>query len=1329
MTKVLLLLVLILAARESSAGIKVVYDFVDHFTDARIVNAMNAGAGSSKAGGVQKRSLGLHPITGETTATYEVSLPQIKPDERLILVMSAGISDGIKLDEPEHPFDGVSFAVRVDGNERFAANLKETKWIDRSIDLTSIAGKQVEIVFVTKPNSNSNYDWAAFGDPRILKLSSPVAIKTNMAPISKGVIVAETVEPIGIEIVPVDTSGNKMGDGLSVSSPAGEFAAIQFDFTKLRPAGVKIIRKGKVDVAVYKFDPQLEIVSFGPANAFVFADAPTEFRCVVRNVGEGTQDTSVDAKLSVSTSQSVGPLLPREEKILTWQGIKFPAGEAAASLTMSGLTANWSGMAVKLPPMPPKAQTAGAKRLADGTIVLQNPVFRMVFPKSKSGYAGWIISVPKETEWQTAATGSFGKLVTPGQTINLYPSEVKTPGVLAVVFTGKALDCEFEWTFTMDSSQPKVSASSAITTEKPVEMLHFSGPMVYAGDGSFGSAKDGGLFPGLEYLLTERSSGTENAGPPYNLRTVPHPNKVTIPFMAVRKGGTLVSLEWDPLQRWDGVNDRPAAVFASPNFLDGQENHLMGLFAPSVPDWTMENKQVASKPYPLDAGKSLRLTADIIVRSDSMTILDAVDGWISRHALPEPPETGKKSYEVMSLFNEAYSKSCWDPGVKAWKHTNTSSGSFDPMIAVYLRDQINHLTPPMRASIEPIYNAAMDQTKDQLPGIPPLASLGVVPALGDWADVTALARPAVVFIRHRDTSGQESTGTGFLASSDGLIVTCAHVVAPLEADHNGKRVTRDRIWVRFYDNSTAEATTLSCDTLSDIAVISIAVKDRPYLHLNTELPKLAEEVCVIGYPLGDALGKGVSVTKGIVSALREGNTIYQIDAAANPGSSGAPVLDKDGDVIGIVSFKFRGTEGMSFAISASQVSLTRNKAREEIPKGKPDESVSGVADKRPDINLDVALLAGGVEGALKRMADHANGLIASQRADGSWPFTPDEKHAVFGKSGDSASGHSAIYAETVLRYAVISGNAKARDAGLKALGYLDTQSRPEGAQTWELQLHVPDILASARLINCYLYGYQMTDNKKYLDRAIYWAKSGLPFVYLWNADDRPIMRYGTIPVLGVTWFTSQPWFGVCVQWCGLEYANSLLRLSDLDKSQPWDKIARGILNCGIQQQLYITEKYPSDAGMYPDAYSPIKGAEEYHWDLNPRLISRIFPRLHGRDAFPNTYIITDRRGTKLALTLPLKDVHLRYDQEFLKGDFLGVPGATLYGLVTGVRDPASVQFNQRLIPADDLDAVESGFRYYPETRVTIVKFKSGLENALAIDLLYHNSDMPKTQGE
>jgi hypothetical protein len=78
------------------------------------------------------------------------------------------------------------------------------------------------------------------------------------------------------------------------------------------------------------------------------------------------------------------------------------------------------------------------------------------------------------------------------------------------------------------------------------------------------------------------------------LRFVPHPNKITIPLMAVAHGGAALAVFWDCWQRWDGQHDRPAAAFASPNCLDGQTNHLLCLFLPSVPDGVPPNGREAS---------------------------------------------------------------------------------------------------------------------------------------------------------------------------------------------------------------------------------------------------------------------------------------------------------------------------------------------------------------------------------------------------------------------------------------------------------------------------------------------------------------------------------------------------------------------------------------------------------------------------------------------------------------------------------------------------------------------------------------------------------------
>ncbi len=237
----------------------------------------------------------------------------------------------------------------------------------------------------------------------------------------------------------------------------------------------------------------------------------------------------------------------------------------------------------------------------------------------------------------------------------------------------------------------------------------------------------------------------------------------------------------------------------------------------------------------------------------------------------------------------------------------------------------------------------------------------------------------------------------------------------------------------------------------------------------------------------------------------------------------------------------------------------------------------------------------------------------TQRADGSWGFVLDQGWTLemlrkfaphrplsdYGQDGDTTVGTCTFLlrrAIALLRYARIFGSAKAAELGINAIRFIDkTFVRPEGAQTWEVPLHCPDVLAAANAIHAYLEAWHITGDDYWLRRASYWAKTGLPFIYLWNPPDRPtMMRYASIPVFGTSFFSAAPWFGTPVQWNGLDYAYALLKLARaLEQWQTqkatkvdrwlepsfWRQIAEGITVCGIQHQASVN--HPE--GNYPDS--------------------------------------------------------------------------------------------------------------------------------------------------
>ncbi len=177
--------------------------------------------------------------------------------------------------------------------------------------------------------------------------------------------------------------------------------------------------------------------------------------------------------------------------------------------------------------------------------------------------------------------------------------------------------------------------------------------------------------------------------------------------------------------------------------------------------------------------------------------------------------------------------------------------------------------------------------------------------------------PSIVAVITLEGEDQISEGTGVIISEDGYIISNSHVIN----DSN-----KYNIMIAF-NSKTYEASVVGYDVRTDLAVLKISTDEilTPAVFASPDSLKIGQEVVAIGNPGGVQFSK--SITKGIISALDRqmddgGNVSYiQTDAAINPGNSGGPLVNLNGEVIGINTIKIVDTEyeGMGFAIPSDTV--------------------------------------------------------------------------------------------------------------------------------------------------------------------------------------------------------------------------------------------------------------------------------------------------------------------------------------------------------------------------------------------------------------------------
>ena len=194
--------------------------------------------------------------------------------------------------------------------------------------------------------------------------------------------------------------------------------------------------------------------------------------------------------------------------------------------------------------------------------------------------------------------------------------------------------------------------------------------------------------------------------------------------------------------------------------------------------------------------------------------------------------------------------------------------------------------------------------------------------------VTATPTVAELVSRFRPSIAQIITpagaGTGFVYDASGLVATNAHVVGDrrqVTVVLGGKEF-RGQVLNR---NESADLAVVQVSADSDFAAVSLASAGRV---------ALGEDVLALGFPLRSTLGDDLTVTMGIISARRqfEGYEFFQTDAVLNPGNSGGPLLNRDGDVIGIITFGIADTdaEGVAFALSVDELN-SRLEVLSQVP--------------------------------------------------------------------------------------------------------------------------------------------------------------------------------------------------------------------------------------------------------------------------------------------------------------------------------------------------------------------------------------------------------------
>ena len=189
----------------------------------------------------------------------------------------------------------------------------------------------------------------------------------------------------------------------------------------------------------------------------------------------------------------------------------------------------------------------------------------------------------------------------------------------------------------------------------------------------------------------------------------------------------------------------------------------------------------------------------------------------------------------------------------------------------------------------------------------------------DFEKLAALVKPSIVVVESVDRVGREGgRGTGFVVSADGVIATNFHVIG----EHREFKIRMAD--GKFYEPRAI----LAVDRENDLALIKIDARNLPVLQLG-DSGKLSPGQSI--FAVGNPLGYSHSVSRGVVAAIRElelgdGRPLVQVAIPIEPGSSGSPTLDLNGNVVAILAIKSGGAMGFGIPVNKLKDLLDKKKS-------------------------------------------------------------------------------------------------------------------------------------------------------------------------------------------------------------------------------------------------------------------------------------------------------------------------------------------------------------------------------------------------------------------